>query len=82
MPKNSTINLPFPIKGLHTGFAAGVQPPQTAVDLKNVRPYDTFDNRLRGGQRPGLVKWGEADQISGRTQPIVAMVAVTYVEVD
>jgi len=47
--------------------------------MNNMRPYDTLDKRARGGQRPGLVKWGDGDLIGGAEQPVVAMCIVTSV---
>ena len=69
----------FPIKGLHKGFMTEKQPGLTSFSMLNVRPYDTLSNRLRGGQRPGLAKWGEGTLIGGAEQPVVAMCAVSSV---
>lgn len=68
----------FPIKGLHKGFMTEKQPGLTSFSMLNVRPYDTLANRLRGGQRPGLVKWS-TDQIGDAEQPVVAMCSVSSV---
>jgi len=48
--------------------------------MKNMRLYDTLDTRARGGQRPGLDKWGDGDQIGAAEQPVVAIVTVSSVE--
>lgn len=72
------MELLFPIKGKHVGFPTGKQPQNTSPDLNNVRPYDTLDNRIRGGQRPGLSQ-KYTDQISEIAYPIVAMCSVTVV---
>ena len=69
----------FPINGLHKGIRPGAQPEGTSPDLNNVRPYDVLDNRLRGGQRPGLSKL-YSEQIGGETGPIVAISSITIVE--
>ena len=69
----------FPIKGIHRGGVTSLLPPLTSTDMNNVRPYDTLDNRARGGQRPGLKKWGDGDLIGGAENPIVAMCIVTSV---
>lgn len=69
----------FPIKGLHRGFVTEKQPPLTSFSMLNVRPYDPLSNRLRGGQRPGLAKWGAGTQISATEQPVVAICAVSSV---
>lgn len=69
----------FPIKGLHKGFQTEKQPGLTSFSMNNVRPYDTLANRLRGGQRSGLAKWGAGTQIGASEQPVVAMVTVSSV---
>lgn len=69
----------FPIKGLHKGFITEKQPPLTSFSMLNVRPYDPLSNRLRGGQRPGLVKWGDGDRIGDADQPVVAICVVSSV---
>jgi len=69
----------FPIKGLHKGFMTEKQPPLTSFSMLNVRPYDPLSNRLRGGQRPGLVKWGDGTLVGGAEQPIVAICSVSSV---
>lgn len=73
------IELPFPSKGLNTAFAVSETPPLSSGDLNNVRPMDTLSSRLRGGQRPGLQKWGAGNQIGGSSQPVVAMCIVDSV---
>lgn len=70
--------LNFPFGGLHKGGLPGNQPENTSPRLFNVRPY--WQGRLRGGQRPGLAKWGGGDQIGGSEQPVVAMTSVAVVE--
>lgn len=69
----------FPIKGLHKGFVTEKQPPLTSFKMLNVRPYDPLSNRLRGGQRPPLVKWGAGTLVGGAEQPIVAICTVSSV---
>lgn len=70
------MRIPFPLQGVDQGRATSEQPIATSPDLKNVRPYDTLDNRARGGQRPGLDKL-YTQQISGGAFPIVAVISVT-----
>lgn len=70
--------LHFPIKGQDKGRATGQQPEGTSPDLDNVRPYDTLDNRARGGQRPGVSKL-YTEQISGGAAAIVAICSVTVI---
>ena len=73
------MKIPFPFKGLDKGRAAHQQPLGTSPDMNNVRVYDTLDTRARGGQRPGLDKWGAGTQIGGAEQPVVAMCTVSTV---
>ena len=72
------ITLTFPFKGKHIGGLPSFQPEQTSPKLQNVRPY--WKGRLRGGQRPGLAKWGSGDQIGGAEQPVVFITSVNAVE--
>ena len=73
------MKLRFPFKGIDKGRAACEQPGETSPDLNNVRPYDTLDNRARGGQRPGLDKL-YSQQIGSEVAPIVAICSVTVVD--
>ena len=73
------MRIPFPFNGIDKGRAAHLQELGTTSDMNNVRPYDTLNNRARGGQRPGLDKWGDGDQIGAAEQPVVAMVTVSTV---
>lgn len=76
------MNLRFPLHGIDKGHVTSEQPEFTSPDLKNVRPYDALNNRMRGGQRPGLDKWGAGTQVGvagGTGQPIVAICTVNSV---
>ena len=73
------MELLFPIKGLHKGFPTSKQPQNTSPDLNNVRPYDTLDNRIRGGQRPGLSQ-KYTYQIGETAYPVIAICSVTVVD--
>ena len=69
--------LVFPFKGLDKGRATG----QQRVGRRRpavVGPYDTLDNRARGGQRPGLDKL-YTEQISGEAAAIMAICSVTVI---
>jgi hypothetical protein len=68
----------FPFGGIHKGGLPSSQPQDTSPDMQNVRPF--YQGRLRGGQRPGLVKWGAGTRIGAASQPVVAMCSVSYVE--
>lgn len=70
----------FPLKGIDKGNVSFLQPDLTSPDMKNVRVFDTYSNRARGGQRPGLDKWGNGTQIGGTEQPVVAICTVSSVK--
>jgi len=74
------VKLIFPLKGLFKGSKTEAQPKGTTFDLNNARPLDTLDDRLRGGQRPALDKWGAGTQIGSAEQPVVAICSVSSVE--
>jgi hypothetical protein len=71
------VEILFPFRGLYKGILSSKQPINAARDMRNVRPYK--DGRLRGGQRPGLVKWGAGTQVGEAEQPVVAMCVVSSV---
>jgi len=73
------MKLEFPMKGKHVGGPVSRQPALTTPSCLNVRPRSNEEGRVRGGQRPGLVKWGEGTLIGPSNQPIVAMCAVSSV---
>ena len=79
MRNSVVITFPFPLNGLNKNRAVSKQTLGTSSDLNNVRPYDIFENRARGGQRPGLNKWGDGDDI-GSGNPIVSLISITYME--
>lgn len=76
------MKIPFPIKGQYEGSAFGLQPKQTSPNLKNVRPFDVAEDRMRGGQRPGLKKFSNTQVANAK--PIIKMAAIntTYIEAD
>lgn len=73
------MNLRFPYRGIDKGRAYSEQQDLTSSNMKNVRPRDSFGKRMRGGQRPGLDKWGAGTQIGSSEQPVVAMCVVSSV---
>ena len=73
------MKIQFPFKGIDKGRATSEQPQATSPRINNMRVFDTLDNRARGGQRPGLDKWGAGTQIGAAEQPVVAMVIVSSV---
>ena len=74
------MRIPFPHKGIHKGRATHQQSPDTSANMNNMRLFDVLDDRARGGQRPGLDKWGDGDQIGGAEQPVVAICIVSTTE--
>lgn len=50
------LTLQWPSAGLVKRFAMQSQPPFSTPDCLNVVVHDPFDQRARGGQRPGLAK--------------------------
>lgn len=74
------MELKFPKQGLHTGFSGEQQPPDTTPACKNVRPFDVEEDRVRGGQRPGLVL-AYSTQVVG-DHPVIEMCQIntTYIE--
>jgi hypothetical protein len=69
----------FPIGGVDKGRATPEEDLAVTNDCNNVRPYDTIDNKARGGQRPAFVK-RYSQQIGGEDAPIVAITKVTVVD--
>lgn len=57
MAKRQPIEIPFPFKGVDDNWAFRRQPEGTTPDALNVRPYDVYERRLRGGQRGGHTKY-------------------------
>lgn len=50
----------FPAKGLDVSCEFGRQPPATAPEGLNVRSYEPGQRRMRGGSRPGLERYIDA----------------------
>lgn len=69
----------FPFQGLNENQSFENQPKGTSPTVLNVRAYDALQNRVRGGQRPGLSKWGDGDDI-GSTNAVIAITSVTFME--
>ncbi len=65
-PQETFADLRFPVKGIDTSQAYGAQQPGTTPLGINVRAYDVFQQRSRGGSRPGLVRYINA-QVQGAT---------------
>jgi hypothetical protein len=57
MPEPVVTDMPFPVSGLATDDAYAEQRPGTTPDAVNVRTQDSFEDRARGGSRPGLAKY-------------------------
>jgi hypothetical protein len=70
------VEVAFPLQGVNKNWANSEQPPLSSPDCNNVRPIDVSETRIRGGQRPGLDKWGAGDQLGSAFNPVVAMTIV------
>lgn len=64
MAERRPVEISFPFKGLDQNWAHRRQPKGSTPDALNVRPYDVYDHRLRGGQRGGHAKY-LADTVNG-----------------
>lgn len=64
VPAESNAQAVFPTGGLNVACEFGRQPAQTTPDALNVRTFEPELNRARGGSRPGLVRWIDA-QVEG-----------------
>ncbi len=77
----ANIRLTFPIRGINKSRLPDEQPETTSPDMNNVRPFDTLDDRIRGGQRPGMAK--RYDEVVSQFTlggPVVAMCEVSVTE--
>lgn len=84
MAKRQPIEIPFPLKGIDDNWAFRRQPEGTTPDALNVRPYDVYDRRLRGGQRGGHAKYLDdavngAETIQALAQVVSALDPTTIV---
>jgi hypothetical protein len=66
----------FPYKGINKNWGVSDTPQYTSPDMLNVRPRDTLQGRIRGGQRPGLTKLYATD-LGG---PVAAMCMITRID--
>jgi len=69
------LSLKFPILGLNRNWAKREQPENTTIDCENVRGYD-YDDRSRGGQRPGMSAYSSALAASTKIQVLGSLVTV------
>ncbi len=78
----ANFRLTFPIKGINKSRIPEDQPQATSPDMNNVRPFDVLDERIRGGQRPGMVKRysQKVTNAATGTGPVVAMCEVSVTE--
>lgn len=77
---DKALNLTFAVAGIDRIAPVQSQPPYTCVDAENVRPFDVFENRGRGGSRPGLSR-AFYDQL-GSGNPIRLLTAMNSVQGD
>jgi len=75
------VNFQLPIKGIHLGGSIETSPALTSGWMSNCRARDVLENKVRIGQRPGLKKWGDGDQIGGTSDSfIVAICSISVVD--
>lgn len=67
MPQSPLTVMSFPFLGLSTNNGFSSQEPGTCYDAQNVLGYDPKSGRLRGGQRPGFIRYPNA-QVNGSSQ--------------
>lgn len=67
----------FPVMGIDSSNEASVQPKDTARDGENVRTFDIFAHRGRGGSRPGLIRFIADQPIDGPLQSLAFVVYTT-----
>lgn len=53
---SNRLSLPFPVRGVTENTPYSGVPADHTQSALNVRPFDSSDERLRGGQRPGTTK--------------------------
>lgn len=73
------VKFQLPVKGIHKGGAVEISPALTSGHMSNVRARDVLENKVRIGQRPGLDKWGDGDQVGAAEQPVVAICVISSV---
>lgn len=68
--KKQNISIPFPVRGIQEAGSHTSQPPQSTPDAKNVVPFDSPEDRLRGGRRRGIefVSGGSITPEGGKIQ--------------
>ncbi len=66
MPRDKTVSIHFPIRGLDRSVPYSEQPPDTTPDCLNVIPLGNIEGRRRGGARPGVDRFF-SDPIGGLT---------------
>lgn len=75
----ANITIPLPLRGYSEGRNVSDSELDTTGSMKNIRPFDTFERRLRLGQRPGMKKVYD-EQIGGSESPIVAICSISVVD--
>ena len=70
----------FPIKGYSRLGSYEQQLPLTSPLMLNCRIKDVAENKVRGGQRPALIK-AYTTQVGG-SYPIIKMAAITTISIE
>jgi len=73
------LDIQFPAGGLNKALAYQQQPPYTTISAMNVKPRETYEGRLRGGSRPGLVlEYSDTSGLSILGPPAFLVSVVPY----
>ena len=69
---------PLPVFGVSRVITVEKEPAKYSGYMRNMRPVDVLESKIRLGQRPGLDKWSTV-QIGSAEQPVVAFCVVSSV---
>lgn len=75
------VDFPWPVHGVNNATATERQPPGTSPDAQNVRTYEPSTSRARGGSRPGLSRYIDA-QVLGTASAIQNISVVAFMTTD
>ena len=70
--------IPLPIRGVNYSIPEDKTPGTYSPYMLNVRPFDTLENKIRLGKRPGLDKI-YSQQIATLSGPVIEICSVSVV---
>ena len=73
--KRKRLEIQYPLGGINRSLSYRNQPPYTCYDAQNARGRDSYESRLRGGQRSGLVKAYSEELGSGAEIRMLAQIS-------